>query len=254
MFERHICIHLKTNIPPFKPMKYKNLITVGTSHIAKQSLEEVEHAISHYKPEIIAIELDRKRYYALTHNTKRKLQLSDIKRIGIKGFLFNLFGAWGEEKLGKLVGMKPGAEMIRAIQLAKETKTKLALIDQDIEVTLKNISKELTWKEKWNFIVDIIKGIVFKKSELKKLGIKNLDLTKVPPKTLIKKLIKRVKERYPNLHKVLIADRNEYMAKKIKYLLERHPNNIVAIIGAGHEEDIINIIKEQKITYTLTVG
>jgi len=48
-------------------MKYKNLTIIGTSHIARQSLEEVKSAIEKIKPDIIAIELDRKRYYGLTH-------------------------------------------------------------------------------------------------------------------------------------------------------------------------------------------
>ena len=84
-------------------VKYKNLTIIGTSHIAKQSLQEVENSINKIKPEIIALELDRKRYYSLTHKTKRKLKLRDIKRIGFKGYLFNLIGAWVEKKLGKLV-------------------------------------------------------------------------------------------------------------------------------------------------------
>ena len=44
-------------------LKYKNLIIIGTSHIAKQSLEEVQRTIEKEKPEIIALELDKKRLY-----------------------------------------------------------------------------------------------------------------------------------------------------------------------------------------------
>ena len=54
-------------------MKYKNLILVGTSHIAKQSLEEVERVIKEKKPEIIALELDKKRFFALTTKKTRKI-------------------------------------------------------------------------------------------------------------------------------------------------------------------------------------
>ena len=125
-------------------MKYKNLIIIGTSHIAKQSMKVVTSTVEKEKPEILAIELDRKRFYALTHDIKRKLKLSDIRRIGFKGFLFNVIGAWIENKLGKMVGVKPGAEMLTAINLAKKHKIKIAVIDQDIEITLRRISKELT--------------------------------------------------------------------------------------------------------------
>jgi len=141
--------------------------------------------------------------------------------------------------------------MITAINLAKKNKIKLALIDQDIEITLRRISKELTWKERLNFIIDIIKGIIFRKSEMKKLGIKNIDLTKVPPKTLIKKLTSRMKKRYPGLYLALVDERNKVMANNLRNIIENQPDKkILAIIGAGHEEDMLDMIKEPQITYS----
>ena len=235
-------------------MKYKNLIIIGTSHIAKQSMKEVTSTVEKEKPDILALELDKKRFYALTHETKRKLKLSDISRIGVKGFLFNMMGAWIEKKLGKMVGVKPGSEMITAIRLAKKHKIRLALIDQDFEITLQRVSKELTWKERFNFLIDILKGIFFRKSELKKLGIKKLDLTKVPPKTLIKKMTKIMEKRYPGLYKVLVEERNKIMADNLKKIMQANPDkNIIAVLGAGHEDEIMELIKEPEITYSLEI-
>ena len=235
-------------------MHYKNLTIIGTSHIAKQSLEEVEDTIKKEKPDILAIELDRKRFYALTHEVKRKLRFKDIRRIGIKGYLFNLIGAWIEKKLGKMVGVEPGSEMILAIKLAKKNNIKLALIDQDIEITLARISKTFTWREKFNLVIDLIKGVLFKKSELKKLGIKELDLTKVPSKTLIRKLIKKVKIRYPNFYKVLVEERNQVMAHNLRNIMAREPEKkILAIMGAGHEEELMDLIKAPEITYAFSI-
>src|SRR3989344_985967 len=101
-------------------MNYKNLVFLGTSHIAKQSLDEVKKYIEEEKPDIIALELDKRRLHALVSKGPRKIELSNIKRIGFKGFLFSLFGAWAEKKLGKLVGVSPGAEMRQAIRIAKK--------------------------------------------------------------------------------------------------------------------------------------
>lgn len=235
-------------------MKYQNLTIIGTSHIARQSLQEVTSAIESLKPDLIAIELDKRRFYGLTHKVKRKVKLTDIKRIGIKGFLFNIIGAWIEKKLGKMVGVEPGSEMIAAINLAKKHKIKLALIDQDIEITLQRISKELTWKERLNFVIDILKGIFFRKSELKKLGIQKLDLTKVPPKTLIKKLTAIMKKRYPGLYLVLVEERNRVMANNLKKIMQDFPDKkILAVIGAGHEEEILKLIQEPAITYSYNI-
>lgn len=230
-------------------MEYKNLTIIGTSHIARQSLEEVEAAITKKNPDIIALELDKNRFYSMMYKHKGKLNLYSIRIIGVKGFLFSLIGAWAEKKLGEMVGVAPGSEMKKAIELAKQNKKKIALIDQDIEITLKKFSKAITWKEKWYFIVDIIKAIIFRKKEI------DFDLTKVPSKKIINKLIGKVKKRYPSIYKVLIEERNEVMARNLKKIMEDNQDKkILAIIGAGHEEDIIKLIKDSNISYSFSTG
>jgi len=229
-------------------MKYNNLTIIGTSHIAKQSIDEVEEAIFKGKPDIIALELDRRRLYSLFKEPD-KIRIYDIKRIGIKGFIFSLVGAWAEKKLGKLVGVAPGSEMKKAVRLAKKIKIKIALIDQDIEITLKRFSKSLSWKEKWNFVVDVIKAVFVRKN------IIEFDLTKVPSRKVIKKLVGQVKKRYPNIYKVLIEERNNVMAENLRKIMEMYPDKkILAIIGAGHEDDIIRLIKTPSISYTFNIG
>jgi len=230
-------------------MKYKNLTIIGTSHIAKQSLEDVEKAIVDGKPDIVALELDKRRLYSLFNKNQNKIRIYDIKRIGVKGFIFSLIGAWVEKKLGKLVGVSPGSEMKKAATLAKKHKMKIALIDQDIEITLKRFSKSLTWKEKRNFFVDIIQGFFSRKKVIE------FDLTKVPSKKIIKKLVGKVKERYPNIYKVLIEERNEVMARNLKEILEQNQDKkILAIVGAGHEDDILKLIEKPKISYSFNIG
>ena len=237
-------------------MHYKNLTIIGTSHIAKQSLEQVEATIKKENPGIIALELDKKRFYALTPKVERKISLRGIKKIGLKGFIFSIIGAWIEKKLGRYVGVEPGSEMLKAIELARKNQIKIALIDQDIEITLAKISKTFTWKEKFNFILDLLRGIIFKKKEMKELGITELDLTKVPSKEVIKKLIKKVKMRYPNFYKVLIEERNQIMADNLRDIIAQNPEKkILAIVGAGHEEELMRLIKNiPKISYTFNIG
>ena len=109
-------------------MKYKNLTLIGTSHIAKQSLNDVENNITNLKPDIICLELDKKRAYALTNGIKKgKFSIQNIKKVGLKGYLFSIIGAYIEKKLGKKVGVSPGSEMLKAIELAKKNKIKSVL-------------------------------------------------------------------------------------------------------------------------------
>jgi len=220
-------------------MKYKNLILIGTSHISPESLKEVEDTIEEKKPDIVAIELDKRRLIGLLQKKKGKLRFRDIKRIGIKGYLFSLIGAWVEKKLGEQVGTKPGSEMLRAVKAARKHGAMLALIDQDIEITLRRFSQELTWKEKWNFIVDIFKGAVLRKKEI------DFDLRKVPSQKVINKLVRKVKKRYPSIYKVLIVERNNIMAANLASIIRTYPDKlIVAVVGAGHEKELLDLVKK----------
>lgn len=224
-------------------MKYKNLTLIGTSHIAKQSMDDVEKAIVNLKPDIVCLELDKRRLYALVNNVKgNKFSLSAIRKVGLKGYLFSIIGAYAEKKLGQYVGVSPGSEMLKAIELSKKNKIKIMVIDQDIEKTLKRFSQEFTWKEKFRLLSDIIKAVVFRKREI------DFDLRKVPDKKTIDKLLNKVKKRYPGLYKVLIEERNEFMASKLARIISVNDDKkILAIIGAGHEEDLINLIKKKRV-------
>ena len=227
-------------------MRYKNLIIVGTSHIAEQSVREVSEAIEKYDPDIIAIELDEKRLHALLHEQKGRMRLSDIRSVGVSGWLLAAIGGYFERKLGKSVGMKPGIEMLTAVRLAKEKGKKLALIDQDISVTLKKFSKEFRFSEKFRLFTDLIKGIFSGKKEMKKYGLDEFDLQKVPDKKVIERLILSVKKRYPSFYKVLIEDRNKYMAKNLAYIMHNNPKSkIVAVVGAGHGKELLELVKKE---------
>lgn len=233
-------------------MNHKNLVFLGTSHIAAQSLEEVKKHIKDEKPNIIALELDEKRLPVLMSNKKRKISLASIKNIGLKGFIFSLFAAWAERKLGKLVGVAPGSEMKQAVKIARKEKIEIALVDQDIEITLQRLSKSITWKEKFNFLADILKALFLRKNEME------FDLATVPDKKIIKKLTDKLKEHYPNVYKVLIEERNIAIANNLKRLMDSNTNKkILVILGAGHIDDVAKLIKqkeEQKISFSFNIG
>ena len=217
---------------------YNNLYILGTSHISKDSVNEVESFILNEKPGIVAIELDKKRFYAMTQE-KKKASFKDMISLGPKAFLISIIGAYVEKKLGKIVGVNPGSEMKKAIELVKTNKLKLSLIDQDIEVTLKKLSKAITFGVVFKFIWDIIRAVVFRKRDFE-----IFDIRKVPSKKIIEGILIKVKERYSGIHKALIEERNEIMARNLYKLMNNYKDKkIFAIVGAGHESEIINIIK-----------
>ena len=214
-----------------------NIKIIGTSHIAKQSVKEIEESIKNDLPDIIAVELDVDRANALLHEQKSKVTLSQIFQIGIKGYVFVKIGQFVQQKLGKMVGMAPGSDMKAALLSAKRNKLKVALIDQPIKITLKKFSKSLTWKEKWRFFVDILKGIFRPKKQIEELGLNNFNLSTVPNADVIEKMIDKLKGRYPSIYKTLVEDRNRYMVRKLVKLSRNNPDKkILAVVGAGHKK------------------
>ncbi len=211
-------------------------MVVGTSHVSMDSVMEVERVLLDVKPGIIALELDFPRFKSLLSPQKRKLSLRDIKHLGVRGFLFNLVGAWAEKKIGDIVGVSPGSEMLKAVEVSKKLDADIALIDQDISITLNRLLKSITWKERFRFFYDLVKGFFVRKPVVK------FDLRKVPPKEVIDMLISKVKKDYPSFYRVLIAERNVYMSKNL-YNLMSLGKKVVAVVGAGHEEELVELIK-----------
>ncbi len=221
-------------------MNFKNLTLIGTSHISPESIEEVKHAIATKKPQIIALELDIRRFQSLL-GPKQKISFRGIRQLGIKAWVLNIVGSWVEEKLGKMVGVAPGTEMKTAITLAAQTKAKIALIDRDITITLKRLTSQITFREKIRFVLDILKGLLGLKPKMQ------FDLKKVPSSKMIKQLLEEVKKSYPNVHRVLVQERDEHMAKALYKLMNTETDKeIVAVVGAGHEESIIQKIQRAR--------
>lgn len=226
-------------------MKYKTIVLLGTSHISPKSIRAIKNIIDEIHPGIVAVELDHKRLNALLHQQQKShLSLHALWKVGLKGFLFAMIGSYIQRKLGKLVGVEPGADMLTAVTLARRNKIPVALIDQDIEVTLSRFSSKLTWREKGRFLVDIGRGILFKKKELERWGLSDIDLQSVPPEQVITQLLSHMKVRYPTVYQVLIKERNVIMARRLVRLASEHEGKIIlAVIGAGHEKDVLSLIK-----------
>ena len=212
---------------------FKTLKIIGTSHIAIESINEVKRVIETEKPEIIALELDLQRFKKLISKKRQEIKFKDVF---FQGSVLNSLGALIEKKLGEKVGIMPGEEMLTAISLAKKGNIQIALIDQPIQITFSKLSSRITWKEKFRFVSDLFLSLILPKKRIK------IDLTKVPEEDLVKKIINEVKKKYPSVYKTLIYERNIFMAEQLINLLKLN-KRIIAIVGAGHEEEILRIIK-----------
>ena len=85
----------RMNIKKLKYTQIENVVLVGTSHIAKESVDNVAAVVNHFHalgPCIVGVELDKQRFYSLVHEQQKTtaFSFSNIRRFGFKGFVFAL--------------------------------------------------------------------------------------------------------------------------------------------------------------------
>ncbi|RKY97757.1 MAG: TraB family protein, partial [Ignavibacteriae bacterium] len=100
----------------------REFIIVGTAHISRQSADLVKEVITKEMPDTVCIELDDKRYKALSEKNRwENLDLKTIiKEKQLSTLLMNLVLASYQKKLGEKLGVTPGTELLEAANTAKE--------------------------------------------------------------------------------------------------------------------------------------
>jgi pheromone shutdown-related protein TraB len=215
---------------------------VGTSHIAKKSVAEVRKVITQLEPDIVGVELDINRFHSLMGTKERKINFKDIVKFGGFGFVFAMVGQWIQKKLGDRVGVVPGADMKAAILTARNVKAQIWLVDQPINITLYKLSKEVSIWEKLRLVLYLIFSPLDKTN---RQMMKKINLDDVPPDNLIDKLISELKDKFPNIYRVLVDDRNKYIANAVNKIQKKYPEkDIVVVVGAGHLKGIKKLISK----------
>jgi len=224
-----------------------NIILVGTAHISKDSVEEVKQVIAEFKPDIVAVELCKRRYEAITK--KDKWESTPVTQL-LKSnqaylMLAQTFLASIQRKLGKEYGVEPGSEMVAAMDAAKKHNLDVALVDRDISITLKRAWKKMGIREKFRLSWEFLKAMLgFDEEELEELDLKEL-----MNQDMISTLMEEFGEIAPSVTTVLIHERDQYIAKKI--LDESKRGKIVAVVGAGHLKGIQKYLEKKKIDVDL---
>lgn len=225
------------------------IVLVSTSHVARESLERVKKAVEKEKPDCIAVELDIDRYrYMQSEEKNSGSTLEMIKHLGLATFSVYWIMKKFQNYFGKKTGIMAGSEMLKAIELAKEKKITVALIDRPIGITLARI-KSLPLSEKLGLFKLLVMGVFgiampFVKKE-------QFDLNKVPSKKIVNQAMDLLEKELPGFYKILVHERNIVMARNLKNLTGKF-DKIVCVIGAGHEKGMKNVLIEHfKITTPL---
>ncbi len=213
------------------------IILVPTSHVAEESVRKIKEVIEKVKPDCVCVELDENRYQAL--KTK---QSSSFKSLGPSTWLIFTLLKKLQKKIGDIVGVMPGSDMLTAVEFSMEKNIPVFFIDQPIQTTLYNFQK-LSFREKMKLMRYALTASFSLYTGIGKSREK-IDLTKVPQEDIIEKAMAEFEKIFPRLYKILLEDRNVYMASQISQLSKTH-KKIVAVIGAGHRKGIKSLLENK---------
>ncbi len=213
------------------PAASHKITLVGTAHVSDKSVAEVNEVIEREKPDIVAVELDNARYKALKGEEEvKEINVKELLREGkFYYFLLHLLLAYIQKKIGDDAGVKPGAEMLSAIEKAEKIGARVALIDRDIQLTLGRFWNKMSFFEKLKLFGSITGASLG-------FGTKDIDMDSVTNEDVVAQLISELRKLAPSAASVLVDERDAFMAKNLLEISRE--GNVVAVVGAGHREGI----------------
>jgi pheromone shutdown-related protein TraB len=217
----------------------REIFLIGTAHISRESVDLVRLVIAGEKPDCVCVELDEKRYEALS---KRKTwELLDLREIirkkQLSTLLINMLLASYQKRLGDQMGVKPGTELLEAVQEAEKYGIPVALCDRDVRVTLRRAWNSTSFWRK-NYLLASILSSMFEETEITEEKLRELKESDV-----LSELLSELGQAMPELKRVLIDERDTYLAEKIK---GAEGKRLVAVVGAGHVAGIKKALGENR--------
>lgn len=204
---------------------------LGTAHVSHESVAAVQAALASEAFDVIAVELDPARHRALTDpNALAKLDLVEAIKTGKAGLLAaNLALAAYQRRLSEQLGIDPGAELKAAAEGATARGLPLALIDRDIGLTFKRAWGRLGFWKRSMLGAGLATSLIIDE-KLEDDAIEQLKQGDV-----LEASFAEFAGQSPELYEAIIAERDRYMAAKLREAGAAHPGKrILAVIGAGH--------------------
>ena len=205
----------------------KEITLIGTAHVSRESADLVTTVIEEEKPDTVCIELCESRYKAIKQ--KNRWQNTDLIKVirEKKSFLLlsNLLLTSFQKKIGQKLGIKPGEEMIRAMDSADSVGAHIHLADRDIRITLSRTWRLMGLWTKMKLLAQLVTSM----GEVD--SIKEEDIEKMKDKDVLETLLSEIGKTLPELRRILIDERDMYLTEKIR---SAPGKRIVAVVGAGH--------------------
>jgi pheromone shutdown protein TraB len=133
---------------------------VGTAHVSAESVTEVETAIRDDRPDVVAVELDEGRYRQLQGDEPDDLEASDLLSGNtVFQFLAYWMLSYVQTRMGERFDIQPGADMLAAVETAEELDMEVALVDRDIQETMRRFWGRMSIVEKLRLVGGLAFGV-----------------------------------------------------------------------------------------------
>ncbi len=155
-----------------RPTSQEPLITVdtgmgvvtvlGTAHVSKASADKVRELLGTGDYDAVGVELCPSRYNAIVNpDVLAKMDLLQVLREGkVPMVTASLaLGAY-QQRLAEQFGIEPGAEMRAAIEIGKEAKLPVLLLDREVGTTLKRIYRNVPWWRRLGLLAGLMASVV----------------------------------------------------------------------------------------------
>ena len=205
----------------------KKILLIGTAHISQSSVDEVNTVINQVKPDTVCIELCSSRYQAmLAKDQWKNMDIFKVIREGKSFLLFaNLIMTAFQKRLGSKLGVKPGSEMFEAANVAEKLNSELVLADRDVKITLQRTWRGMPFWGKMKVLGQLLASLFIREE------ISKEEIEKLKESDALSEAMKMLAEQSPEMKRILIDERDQYMAEKIRQSMGKL---IVAVVGAGH--------------------
>ena len=205
----------------------KEITLVGTAHVSRESVSLVRAVIEQETPETVAVELCPSRFQTI----KQKDQWREMDIIKVikekKAFLLlaNFMLASFQKRIAAKLNIKPGAEMIQAIESGEAAGATIHLADRDIRVALSRAWRTMGLWAKIKLLFQLILSL----GEVEDIGEE--DIENMKNQDVLESLLAELGQTMPVVKDILIDERDQYLCEKIRSAPGR---KIVAVVGAGH--------------------
>jgi len=206
---------------------------IGAAHVFDIS-DRIEKEIRSRDPSVVAVELDRERYEALRSE----------QRDGNVPLIYRLLQLV-QQRIAKKFGVEVGEEMLTAVNTAEKINSKVAFIDLPAQIVLNRLMNEMSFKEKIMLFAGGIVGLFTSKERIEKEMDRyySIEETGEAPEG---GLMSNLGSQMPTIFKILIDDRNRFMAKNLRELEERF-GSVLAVVGDGHVPGLKRELKEREL-------